>query len=41
MLPDRADRFQQRQHSIPLDVVARWMLEKLPQRVAVMVAEVR
>jgi hypothetical protein len=38
---DRADRLQQRDHGMPLDVVAHGMLEDLAQRVAVMVVEVR
>src|ERR1022692_3738372 len=40
VLHDRADRRQQRDHGMPLDVVAHGMLEDLAQRVAVVVVEV-
>jgi hypothetical protein len=40
LLHGRADRLQQRLHGMPFDVVAHRMLEDLPQRVAVMAAQV-
>jgi hypothetical protein len=40
VLHDRADRLQQRDHGMPLDVMAHGMLEELAQHGAVMVAEV-
>src|SRR6266851_4612317 len=41
VLHDRADRLQQGDNGVPLDVVAHGMLEDLAQRVAVMIVEVR
>jgi hypothetical protein len=40
VLYDRADRLQQRDYGMPLDVMTHRMLEDLAQCVAVMVVEV-